>query len=215
MTDLVPNPLNKLQETPEQWEIAVRKAKTLVASGLLPKSVDTAEKAVVIMLKGKELGFETMQSLAHIHVIEGKPVLDSHGMLALIYRNCPGAIVDFVEHTDQVCRIMAARPGREPREFSFGIEDAQRAGLLFKDNWKKHPKSMLRSRAVTLMARALFTDCIDGAVIHDEAEEIVSPQPVQKPVEDESTLKLTALLKAKAQAQPVEVVEAKDVEIPF
>jgi hypothetical protein len=215
MSDIVPNPLNKLQETPEQWEVAIRKAKTLVESGLLPKSIDTAAKAVVIMLKGKELGFETMQSLAHIHVIEGRPVLDSHGMLALIYRNCPGAVVDFVEHTDLVCKIMAARPGREPRAFSFTIEDAQRAGLLFKDNWKKHPKSMLRSRAVTLMARALFTDCIDGAVIQDEVEEIIETTP-QKPVEDEATSKLTQMLRAKsAQAVVAEVVEEKSPEIPF
>lgn len=51
------------------------KAETWIASGLLPSSIKKPEQAVVIALKGKELGLETMASFELIDVIMGKPAL--------------------------------------------------------------------------------------------------------------------------------------------
>lgn len=195
-------PLAAVMPTPEEWAMVKEQAKLLVSSGMLPRTVDTPEKAIVIMLKGRELGFATMQSFAHINVIEGKPVLDAQGMLAQVYKNCPGAEIDFFVTTDHICRIMAARPGREKREFSYSIDDAQRAGLLSKDNWKKHPKSMLRHRAASAMCRTLFADCIDNAYIPDEVEEIVETAK-EEASQDGKADELTKLLKAKS----AEVIE--------
>jgi hypothetical protein len=50
-------------------------ATSWIESKLLPASIDTPEKAIVIVLKGKELGLEAMASFELIDVILGKPSL--------------------------------------------------------------------------------------------------------------------------------------------
>lgn len=135
----------------------------LVATGFLPDSVNTPQKAVAIMLKGRELGLPPMLSFSHISVIKGKPTVAPELQMALIYRNCPGAKIDFLEMTDKVCRIKAQRPSSQPAVFTFTTEDARRAGLLGKQNWSQYPEDMLRSRCIGRMARSLFPDAIMGA----------------------------------------------------
>lgn len=61
-------------DTNYQQELLV-KADTWIASGLLPTTIKKPEQAVVIALKGKELGLETMASFELIDVIMGKPAL--------------------------------------------------------------------------------------------------------------------------------------------
>lgn len=68
-------------------EELLSKAKSLVKSGLLPDSVDTPEKALVIMQKGKEFGFSAMTSFEHIVVISGKPSLDGAALGSLLLNN--------------------------------------------------------------------------------------------------------------------------------
>jgi len=53
----------------------LEQATVWVKSGLLPSSVKTAEQAVVIALKGKELNLTPMASFELIDVIMGKPAL--------------------------------------------------------------------------------------------------------------------------------------------
>ncbi len=47
-------------------------------------------------------------------------------------------------------------------EQSYGIADAQTADLTKKDNWKNHPKQMVRTRAITLAARLIASDILNG-----------------------------------------------------
>ena len=54
-------------------------------------------------------------------------------------------------------------------KFSYTIEEAKQAGLLGKDSWKNYPAAMLRARAVSIVARAVFPDSIMGcSYIHEE-----------------------------------------------
>lgn len=54
---------------------------------------------------------------------------------------------------------------------SFSIEEAAQRGLLSKENWKNHPKDMLFARALSLLARRLFTDIIQCAYVEGEVSE--------------------------------------------
>ena len=147
---------------PAHWQMLKEQATILVKSGMLPASVKTPEAAIAIMLKGNELSMPPMQSFAHINIIQGKPTLSPEGMLAQIWRVIPGAIVDFIRLEDDYCEIRAARPGRPPTIFKYSREDADKAGLSSKDNWKKYPRAMHRSRCVSEMARTIFPDAIAG-----------------------------------------------------
>lgn len=145
-----------------EWNIIKDQATTLVKSGLLPTAINTPEKAIAIALKGRELGIPMMQAFAHVFIIDGKPTISSELMLNLIYKNCPGGVIDFVLSNAEVCEIEVKRPGRKPTTWSFTIEDARQAGLLNKANWQKYPAAMLRARVVAIAARAVFPDSVMG-----------------------------------------------------
>ena len=158
--------MNKLAvvTTPQEFEVQVQQAKYFIDSGFLPASINTPAKAILIMQKGREIGVPPIQALNHIHVINGKPTTSAEMQLALIFRNCPGAVVNYIKNSDTECEIKAKRPGKDTEfnTFSFTMKDAERAQLSSKSTWKQYPRAMLRSRCISEMARALFPDCLMG-----------------------------------------------------
>jgi hypothetical protein len=170
--------------SPVEWQMIKEQATMLVTTGFLPASIKTPEQAIAIALKGRELGIPPMQAFAHIHIIQGKPTISAELQLALIFKNCPGAVINYEETNGHCCVIMAKRPNGSAVRFSFTIDEAKKAGLLSKDSWNKYPSAMLRARAISIAARALFADAIMGcsytpeelgAEVDDEGEVISVP----------------------------------------
>lgn len=153
---------------PGQWQALREQAKALVASGFLPKAVNTAEKAIAIMLAGRELGIGPMHALRAINIIDAKPCFSAELIAGLVYKRVPGAVLRVIESDNEHCLIEAGRPGQAVTAFEFTIADATRAGLTGKDNWKKYPRAMLRSRCITEAARATFPDATAGIYDPDE-----------------------------------------------
>jgi hypothetical protein len=150
--------------TAQEWNILKDQVGVLLKSGFLPSSIKNENQAVAIAIKGRELGIPPMQAFSHIHIVSGKPTISAELMLALVYRNCPGAAITILQTDDKGCEISAARTASQPQtKFSFTIEDAKKAELLNKDNWRKYPGAMLRARCISIMARAIFPDCLMGA----------------------------------------------------
>lgn len=145
-----------------EWAMLKEQASMVVKTGFLPMAIKTAEQAIAIALKGRELGIPPMHAFAHIHIIQGKPTVSAELMLALIFKNCPGAVINYPETNSEVCVISAKRPGGTVSSFKFTIAEAKLAGLLNKDSWKNYPAAMLRARTVSMVARALFPDAIMG-----------------------------------------------------
>jgi hypothetical protein len=151
-------------------------AQTLVASGFLPKAINTPEKAIAVIMTGKELGLGPMQALRSIHVIEGKPTLSADLIAGLVHARVPGAVLRVAESTDKRCAVEAGRPNTQATMFTFTIEDAQKAALMGKDNWKKYPRAMLRARCLTEAARAVFPDAVMGLYDPDELGAVTTPE---------------------------------------
>jgi hypothetical protein len=150
-----------------EWQAMTHMAKTLVASGFLPQSANTPEKAVAIILAGRELGIGAWQALQTINVIQGKPTVSPQLMLALI--NASGQLDDMTINGDaKGCTVMMKRRGRQPHTETFSFADATALGLAGKDNYKKQPAVMLRWRAVAACARVVFPDVILGLYTPDE-----------------------------------------------
>jgi hypothetical protein len=167
-----------------------------VKSGFLPASINTPEKAVIIMLKGRELGLAPMHAFSSISVINGKPTMSAELMLGLIYRNVPHAVVDFIETNEKGCTIEAQRPGGQRTRFTFNVDDAKRANLLGKGPWQTYPAAMYRARCISAMARAMFPDALSGTVY--TAEELGAEV-------DEEGLVVESTTPAKAAAEVKEV----------
>jgi hypothetical protein len=144
-------------------------ALVLVKSGFLPNTVNTPEKAISIVMKGRELGVPPMYALSNIAVINGKPTAGAELMLALIYRDHGDEAVRVVETTAERCTVAYKRRGwEEPELFTFSMEDAECAGLLGKDNWRRYPAAMLRARCISAVARLAFPDTIGGLYTPEE-----------------------------------------------
>lgn len=139
--------------TPQGYEAALGLAKTLCDSGFLPRAIQRPAQALAIILAGQELGLPPMQSLRQIHVVEGKPVLSAELMLSLFKRQ--GGQAKWVESTDDKAVLFLRHPNGDEHTESFTMQEAQRAGVTGKDNWRKYPKAMLKARCISAGIRAL------------------------------------------------------------
>lgn len=168
---LTPNSVPSSQE----WSTLLEMAQTIARSGFLPSNLATVEKVAAIILKGRELGIPGMQSISHIHVIDGKLSCSAELMLALLAR---GGITwawkqdgsDF-----EAAVIEFHREGFVPVEGRFSMEDAQRietvawengekktVKLADRDSWKNYPANLLRARAIANGARMIGPDLLTG-----------------------------------------------------
>lgn len=146
---------------PTTWAEMKEQAAMLVRSGLLPESIKTAEAAVAVMLKGRELGIGPMEAFEHIHVIKGKPTVAPQLQLSLIRR---ARLLEKMKVREEVgvCYVYMKRLGGDDYEGSFSMEDARTAGLMGNQGWKSYPKNMLRWRAVGYACDLLFSDVTGG-----------------------------------------------------
>lgn len=160
---------------------------------LLPESIETPEQAIVIALKGRELGLDPLYALSVIYLVHGKPSLEGEAMLGLVFKRYPDAKLEWVEQTHQKAVLKMARPGGNFSTFEFTVEDAKRAKILEKINpdgtvsampnrsgkknyvWEQYTKDMLMWRAVARAVRFLFPECIQGCLTPDE---LAPPEPV-------------------------------------
>lgn len=161
-------------------------------SGFLPASIKTDEQAIVAAMKGRELGLPPMQSFSAIHVIQGVPTLSASLMLGVAFKRLPGFDYAPVKWDATVCHLR----GRRSAQHSFidavyTMEDATKAGLIGKDNWRKNPKAMLFARACGVLCRAVAPDTFMGLYTPEEmdggappdAEPVEPVQPVDLPAE--------------------------------
>ncbi len=166
-------------------------AKTLFASRLLPKAVASTEAAFTIMATGRELGLSSMQALRSIHIIEGKPTLSADLAVALAKRHPDCEFFMLVESTDKIATYETKRRGEpRPTRLSFTIEDAARAGLTGKDNWKKYGPAMLRARCSIALVRVVYPDAVLNLYDPDELDR-ESPRQVSvdaRPTSEPATI---------------------------
>lgn len=179
----------------QEWESMRDMANVLVKSGFLPEALDTAEKALAVLICGRELGIPPMQAIRGIHVVQGKPSLSAELMLALAYQNIPGFRFRVDASNEQLCKVTAQRPGAEAVTISFSMSDAQRAGLTGKDSWKKYPGPLLRARATSAVLRIVAPDAIRG---------IYTPGELGR---DERDVEIDNLAEAKGVALPPVAVQ--------
>ncbi len=162
----------------QDWTTMLSMAEQLVKSGLLPATIKTAQAAVVIIQKGREIGVPPMAAINGIGVINGKPVCGAELMLALLYRDHGDEAVRVVRSDAEACEIAYRRRGwSKPEEYAFTIEDAKRAGLAGTATWTKYPQAMLRARCISAVARMAFPDSIGGMYTPEELGATVTVAP--------------------------------------
>jgi len=133
------------------------------------RNVGKESAIMMIMLAAREYGIGPAQALnGGLHIIEGKVELSARMMSALIRK--ARHVLSIVESNDHVCTIRGRRADtNEILTVSFTIDEAQRAGLVKdKGGWKKCPTDMLYARAISRLARQLFSDVIGIGYVEGE-----------------------------------------------
>lgn len=163
-------------------------AEAAVDSGLFDKDKHMSpnqKKAVAVMklMAGASWGIPPFSALANVHVIKGTPAIGANLQRAMV-RQSGRYDYRIRENTDQVCRIewFEKLPDGSLDSLgfsSFTIEEAKKADLTKKDNWRNYPKAMLLSRATSIGTKAHCPDVFFGNVYDPEELETIDVQPVR------------------------------------
>lgn len=137
-------------------------AEKIAGTEFVPSALRNKPDAVLAaILTGHELGIGPMQSLAKIHVIEGRPAMAAELMRALVLAG--GHDLWVIESNATRCTMGAKRAGSSREAtFTWTMDDAKRAGLDGRQNWRKYPRAMLLARCTSEVIRAVFPDVVSG-----------------------------------------------------
>lgn len=202
----IPNTSLSALPSSDELKSAWTLAKELVATGFLPKAINTPAKAVAIYLKGRELGLPFMQSMGSIHVIEGKPSVSAELMAALCFSRVKGFGMKIIQADNQACVIEYRRAGSDPFRYSYSMDDAKRAGLAGKGPWQAHPAPMLAARNKGQALRLYCPDATMGVYAVEELTDdpnatwgdapaeapAVTPRPAAAAIKRDAEVKATA-----------------------
>lgn len=167
---------------PADLEKRIHYAQTLAASNLLPRQYrEQPANVLVAMEYGDALGIKPIVAIQSIHVIEGTPSQSANLMATLVRRaghrlrvvtdeRAPSVTATLIRHDDPDFEFTS----------TWTMDKARTAGLTGKDNWKHHPVSMLRARAISEVCRSGASECLLGVeYIADEVESFDRRPPVQ------------------------------------
>jgi hypothetical protein len=144
----------------------------------------SVETLMNIMLTAKDLGISPMKAInGGFYVVNGKISMSTALMADRIRKE--GHSIKIPEWTSEKCVVIGVRKDNgDSIKFEYTMQDAQVAGLSHSATWKKFPKQMLYNRAMSTLARTLFSDVVGNAYSEDEKWDIMNVPPEKRPVED-------------------------------
>lgn len=152
----------------DEWNKLKVLAATVANSGLVGRHLrGNTDACLVVILKGRELRLPPMEAVNSIFVIEGTPTLRASTMSALVLRDGHDMWPDDACDPTRAVVHARRRPDGTYGELvtvTYTIEEARTAGLLAKDNWKRHPGDMLVARCTSRTGRRMFADVLMGCV---------------------------------------------------
>lgn len=158
------------------------------------KGIGDQAGVMMIMLAARELGIPAMQALnGGINIINGKVEISARMMSALIRK--AGHQIQIRESTDNTCILLGRRADNgDTATVSYTLAEAQKAGLVkASGGWVKNPKDMCFARAISRLARQLFSDVIGIGYVEGEIKQVdaepIPPDDIPKEeivIEDET-----------------------------
>jgi hypothetical protein len=195
----------------------MRYAQALSGSNLLPKQYRDQPANLLFALEYADaLGVAPINAITSIHVIEGKPSA-SADLIASLVRRAGHKLRVSGDDTFAEATILRADDPDFPFTVRWDIAKARQAGLTGKGVWKAYPSAMLRSRAITEVARMAAPDALFGVIYTpeelgaevDAAGDVVQPvstpgRQVSAPVSDRSGMsRLRTAVQVEEPAAPV------------
>lgn len=158
--------VNKPLSEPINWQEIKEQASIIVSSGMIP--YQRVEQAITIMLMGREYGLGPMRSFQNIY-FTGKALAVAPKLKLALARGSGLLQKMIIEDGEGFCKVTAIRKDDDtPYGVTYTMDEASKAGLLNKDNWKKYPKNMLRWRAMGYVLDISVPEVVGGLYTPDE-----------------------------------------------
>jgi len=208
------------QFEPRDFTELEKLARMAAASKLF--AVQSVEAAIVIMLTGASLGIPPVVAMRSIHVVQGRAVLSSDLIHALVRRSGFCATWAVEETTAEKCTITTQRRGEPlPYTHSWTAAMARTADLANKATWRQYPAAMLRARCTAEIARIVYPDVLmagvycEGEVEEDDAPTKPEPETRRPAIDAQpSPLQLPRDNGPGPSGAPLPAAEAPIVEAP-
>jgi hypothetical protein len=143
-------------------------AVAVVKSGLF--GMKTVEQATALMLIAQAEGYHPALAARDYHIIQGRPTLKAETMMARFQQQ--GGKVEWKTLTDTEVTAVFSHPSGGSASITWTFEQAKKAGLTNKDNWKNYPRAMLRARVVSEGIRTVFPGVVLGVYTPEEVQDI-------------------------------------------
>lgn len=135
-------------------------------------------QAMSLMLLAQAEGLHPMTAVQDFDIVQGRPARKTHSILAR-FQAAGGSVAWEEISSTRACGTFSHKQGGALRvEWTF--EQAKKAGLTGKDNWRNYPQAMLRARCIAEGVRAVFPGAIGGMLTVEEAQDVEpAPQPIK------------------------------------
>ena len=147
-------------------------AAAVAESGLF--GMKDSKQALALMLTAQAEGQHPATITQDYDIIQGKATRKTHSVLARFQQ--AGGRVEWHALSDTKADATFTPPSGsgKPLRLGWTIEMARHAGLVEKDNWKRYPRAMLRSRLIAEGVRATYPAAIGGMLIAEEVQDMDS-----------------------------------------
>lgn len=142
-----------------------RMAAVIAQSGLF--GVKNPTQALALMLVAQAEGEHPASVAQDYDIIQGKGSRKTHSVLARF--QAMGGKVEWHELSHTRAEATFSHPKGGALRLDWTYEQAQKAGLVGKDNWKGYARAMLRARLIAEGVRAVYPAAIGGWQVPEEA----------------------------------------------
>jgi len=142
-------------------------ASAIAKSGLF--GMKTPEQALALMLVAQAEGQHPATITQDYDIIQGKACRKTHSVMARFQQM--GGKVEWHTLTDSVAEATFSHPQGGSLRIAWTFEQAKKAGLTGKDNWRNYPRAMLRARCIAEGIRAVYPAAIGGMMVSEEAQD--------------------------------------------
>jgi hypothetical protein len=150
-------------------------ADAIARSGLF--GMKTPEQALALMLVAQAEGQHPATITQEYDIIQGKAARKTHSVLARF--QAAGGTVEWHELSEVIADATFSHKAGGKLRMSWTFDQAKKAGLTNKDNWKNYPRAMLRARCIAEGVRAVYPAALGGMLVAEEAMDLPPDHPMK------------------------------------
>lgn len=143
-------------------------AEAIARSGLF--GMKSPDQALALMLVAQSENQHPATITQDYDIIQGKACRKTHSVMARFQQR--GGKIEWHKLTDSSADATFSHPSGGSLRIEWTIDQAKKAGLSNKDNWKNYPRAMLRARVIAEGVRAVYPAAIGGMLVAEEASDM-------------------------------------------